>query len=76
MPCCKYPINFSSPFSIQLDVDDAEMKKKKMRGTKRLTTTEPLYFGGVPDGLQILEGNAGSTTSFDGCIGDVTVNRK
>ena len=60
-----------------MDVDDTEMNmRKKMKGTKRLTTTEPLFLGGVPDNLQILDSNAGSTTPFDGCIGDVIVNGK
>ncbi len=61
-------------FSLQLDVDDSEMVKTRGDGRRRIVTTSPLYFGGVPPGYAIVSQNVGTETRFIGCIGDVTVN--
>ena len=66
-------------YSIQLDIDDSEMVKIKYNGAgkKRVTTTTPLYFGGIPPGFPINSVNVnGIDTSLLGCIGDVTINGK
>ena len=62
--------------SLQLDIDDTEMVKTKAEGRKRIQTTLPVYFGGVPAGLQdrVPEENVRTKDHFFGCIGDVTIN--
>ena len=50
------------------------MVKTRADGRRRIVTTSPLYFGGVPPGYAIVSQNVGSERGFGGCIGDVTVN--
>jgi len=52
------------------------MVKTTIEGKRRIKTTTPLYFGGVPPGYSIVPANVGTETHFIGCIGDVTVNGK
>lgn len=61
--------------SIQLDIDDKSMVTTKYEGKKRIETTSPLYFGGIPPGIIINPSNVNSIdNSLVGCIGDVTIN--
>ncbi|XP_013408769.1 laminin subunit alpha isoform X2 [Lingula anatina] len=51
-------------------VDDNIRREERATGTKRrVKTTTPLYFGGVPEGAATIK-----VAPFDGCIGDITVN--
>ena len=57
-------------------VDDLETVKTRIQGKKRITTTTPLYFGGVRPGFNLIDENVGTKVQYTGCIGDVTVNNK
>ena len=62
------------PSSLQLDIDDTEMVKTKAQGRKKLVTTSPLYFGGLPPGYRLIPDNVATQRHrFIGCIGDVTI---
>ncbi len=61
-------------YSLQLDVDDSEQVRTSSGGRRRIVTTSPIYFGGVPPGYAIVSQNVGTERTFQGCIGDVTVN--
>lgn len=61
-------------YSLQLDVDDSEMVKIRSEGRRRIVTTSPLFFGGVPPGYEVVSQNVATEKRFVGCIGDVTVN--
>ena len=67
-------LSVSTCCSLQLDVDDTEMVNKRTDGRRRIVTTSPLYFGGVPPGYAIVSSNVAAERTFVGCIGDVTVN--
>ena len=71
-------VQFDFLYSLKLNIDDIEsLSTKYQGGKKKMVTTTPLYFGGLPPGIIVNEDNlAGIDSSFIGCVGDVTVNGK
>ena len=59
-----------------MNVDDKEVKGEKYEGKKKITTTSPVYIGGVPGDYKILAENMRTSEKFEGCLGDVTINAK
>ncbi len=48
----------------------------RYEGKKKVSTSSPLYLGGVSDGYTILAQNLKSSEKFEGCLGDVSLNNK
>ena len=49
------------------------MVSERVPGRKRLITTSPVYFGGVPPTYRLSKENIPTMHRFIGCIGDVTM---
>jgi len=63
--------------SLQLDIDDFEILRKRIEGRARLQTRDsPQYFGGVPEEYAVLTTNVGTVTPFIGCVSDAVINDK
>ena len=59
-----------------MNVDDKEVSESKYEGKKKVTTTSPVYIGGVPSDYDVLAENMRTSDKFEGCLGDVTINAK
>ena len=59
-----------------MNVDDKDVIGVRYDGKKKVTTTSPVYLGGVPDNYNVLPENMGTSDKFEGCLGDVTIKNK
>ncbi|GAB6025535.1 hypothetical protein CHUAL_011266 [Chamberlinius hualienensis] len=61
---------------LQIVIDDYDVFETRATAVGEITSTTPLYFGGVPSNLILPTGATQSDAPFIGCIGDVTINGK
>ncbi|XP_035223568.1 laminin subunit alpha-like, partial [Stegodyphus dumicola] len=61
---------------LRLDIDDINSVEVEVPVDAIISTTTPMYFGGVPDDYTITAEVLSSYSPFIGCIGDTTVNNK
>uniref|UniRef100_A0A0B7BNE7 Laminin subunit alpha n=1 Tax=Arion vulgaris TaxID=1028688 RepID=A0A0B7BNE7_9EUPU len=62
---------------LTMSIDDTQMIDTQ-GGPGELLTDSPLYFGGIPSDLQVSVSTevVPVTRSIDGCLGDITINKK
>ncbi|RUS82429.1 hypothetical protein EGW08_009817 [Elysia chlorotica] len=60
---------------ITMSIDDTEMVEAKSVDGK-LITDSPLYFGGLPAGVNVKSSAMITSQGIAGCMGDITINKK
>ncbi|BFY99968.1 hypothetical protein BsWGS_03008 [Bradybaena similaris] len=63
------------PNKLTMSIDDVQMTETQGVPGELLTDSQ-LYFGGVPATLTVQPGILSTTKSLDGCLGDITINKK
>lgn len=58
-----------------MSIDDVQMTETQGVPGELLTDSQ-LYFGGVPATLTVQPEILSTTKSLDGCLGDITINKK